>query len=415
MPNAFDFDNLLPTQTACLKAVLSRQHKRIIWVGAVRSGKGVGTANALIHLALHRWAAGQGNGQYIIAGATSGSFVRNNEAYLLEAAENAGLRLSPVGGVLPGYVLDPIGVRLFLFGGGNARSYMPLRGITADAAWIDEATLCDRRFIETAEERLSFSGSQIIVTTNADAPAHWLKADWIDEPGVTEPGRQAWENSLFLLSDFAENTYYPDDRRQHLLGQNPASAHYQRNIGNTWAGVEGLVYPIPPNAIVNESYTPLGYAFIDPATAGRTAALLFVRRPDGGYLVADEYYHDGDKQGRLTDAEHWQRIKARWQLARVFIDPAAAAFRQVVAANDYTPYLANNAWLPGVQATNNALYDGKLTINSRCVNLLACCAALQWNDRGTQSKPGTPDDLPDCLRYGAMHFFPHGYSTLLGR
>lgn len=413
MPN-INLDGLLPGQRKCLRLVMSQDWKRVIWFGSIRSGKGVGVANALMHLALRRWADGTGVNQYAVAGATAGSFMRNNENYLMQAAEHIGSKLTPVGGPKPGYILEPGIARFYLFGGGNTRSFHPVRGLDLDGAWIDEATLCDKQFVQTCEERLSYPQSQIILSTNTDAPSHFIKTEWIDEPAERGDLRYpAWEKTRIIATDFHENTYYPEEQRQHFLAQNPASTNYQRAIMNIWAGAEGLVYPIPTESVVDVDTPLIGDVFIDPATAGRTAALLFVKRPQGGYIVADEYYHDGDKQGRLTDAEHWSRIKGKWDIGNVWVDPAAANFRAVISRDDKTPRLANNAWLAGVQITNNALFGGDLTIHRRCANLISCCAGLQYNARGTNSLPGTPDDLPDCLRYGATNKFPRSTAILL--
>ena len=202
-------------QAEALRVAHDPEYNLLIWTGAIRSGKGVGTANAIIDLAIRNALQGIGNGEYILGGATSSSFMRNNEPYLIDIASQAGLRLVPRSRPTPHYDLSGM-AKFHIFGGGNKRSYHALRGMTAHSAWIDETTLCDELFVTTVLERCSFDDSQVVLTHNADSPTHWLKADWIDAD---------LEGSYILDSDFDENIYYSDERRGLLRGS--SSPHLQ--------------------------------------------------------------------------------------------------------------------------------------------------------------------------------------------
>ena len=102
---------------------------------------------------------------------------------------------------------------------------------------------------------------------------------------------------------------------------------YKKMLQNVLGRVAGgLIYPIDLSHTVDEPFEPVGRVFLDAGTAGVTAALLYVPRGDG-WLVADEYYHDANKEGQptmgsiLTGLRRRAGIPLSWD-----VDPAAASF-----------------------------------------------------------------------------------------
>lgn len=402
MATLVDLNRLTRGQKQLLK--LKKKHHLIVWYGAVRSGKGVGASNWIIDSAVQAALRDEGNRQHILAGASMSSFVRNNEQYMDDIAKQAGLKFRfKSDHIGPHY--DMSGIKFYVFGGDNKRSFYPVRGITAHHAWVDEVTLCNQMFVETIMDRLSFGDSKIVLTTNTDSPLHWLKMDYIDQP---IPGKK------ILTSNFDENFHYSDVRRGILKKLNPHTAHYKRAIGNLWAGSEGLIIPILEEHYHKYEGQPIGDVFLDPGTAGITAALLFVRIGPKQFVVADEYYHIGDKQGRLTDEQHIDRILAKgWQIRSFFGDPAGASMKAAASKKGLYPQNAPNDFEKGVQAINNALYSGHIKIdNTKCKNLLTEAAGYIWNPQGTRPVT-TPDHLMDCLRYGGLKHFPAYTATLM--
>ena len=239
-------DDLLPTQ----KRVLGLSDKLIIWIGSIRGGKGVGTANKMIRLMIHNLLNDSPCNAYALAGQSHMSFIRNNEGYIADIAYQAGLDFRTHDNT---YILSIPGTSLkatcYIFGGGNARSYHNLRGITIHSGWIDEATLCDPQFVTTMIERCTFADSQVIMTSNADRPNHWLKTDYLDI-GVGK----------HIESGFDENWHYSDVRREEIRNLNPFSSNHKRAIENIWAGDEGLVYVIPET--VKGEYPPVEQSFL---------------------------------------------------------------------------------------------------------------------------------------------------------
>lgn len=402
---------LNPTQRQLLAAVRAGYHDQYIWIGPVRQGKGVGSAVAIIDAAIRTCEGGASidDNQWILAGNTQTSFIRNNAGYLQDAARRNGLSwryTSNLDGRGPGFLLGGDVARLFLFGGDNQASFQTVRGVTARGAWIDEATLVDDHFFETVIERFSFDDCFLIATSNADAPLHWLKVDYIDS---------APDTTLVLLSDFDENQYYSDVRRERLRALDPHTPNYKRQINNEWAADAGLIINIPDKALTDEPFPLRGDIVIDPGVGSTTAALLFVQR-SYGWLVAAEYYHNADSMGyRLTEAEHLERILHMWTPNQIIIDPAGAPMRQAARNLGFSARFvkrADNDFDVGVQVVNNVLHSGELKVHNGCSTLMLECATYKWNERERQPEPG-PDHLADCIRYGAMDKFPRAAARFI--
>ena len=398
------------TQRKLLKAVRAGDHDMYIWVGAIRQGKGVGSAIALVDAAIRVAEGGDGidDNEWIVGGNTQTSFMRNNEGYLADCARMNGLRwryTSNLDGRGPGFLLGGDVARMFLFGGDNAASFQKVRGITARGAWIDEATLVDEQFFQTAIERFSYDDAFMIATSNADNPLHWLKVNYMDS---------APETTLALTSDFDENQYYSDVRRERLKALDPHTPNYKRAILNEWAADAGLIINIPDSALTTERFPTRGTIVIDPGVGSTTAALLFVPREGDKWLVAAEYYHNADAEGyRLTEAEHLDRILHKWPNPdRMVIDPAGAPMRQVAMERGIPVSYAKNDFDVGVQVVNNVLHTGGIRVHEGCHTLRLECATYKWNERERQPEPG-PDHLADCLRYGAVDKFPTAYAQAI--
>ena len=398
-------DALNPSQNRILS--LAKDSSLIVWSGAVRSGKGVGTAVWLASLALARFAETARPANFICAGATVGSFLANNEEYIHDICAQAGVESRFATQPTHRIVLALNGARiasLRVYGGGNARSHFSLRGLTAHSAWIDEATLCHENFVRTAIQRCSFADSRVVLTTNAGTPTHYIKRDYIDT-----------RSAILLETDFHENIHYSAERRSEMLALNPHTADYARAIQNRWAADEGAIIPILPEHCDDATYEPSslkgGEVYLDPGTAGTTAALLLVPTAYG-WLVADEYYHDGARVGRLTDEEHLRRISARWAVRRLTIDPAAASMRAQATRMGMFNAMAKNEFEAGVQSANNALHAGRVRIRSSCRNLLSESGGYIWNAGGTAPIVGAPDHLMDCLRYACHDKYPTSFSAV---
>lgn len=400
-------DELNPSQHAIIS--VARDNPLTVWAGAIRSGKGVGTARWLIRQAMRASAIHGRHLNHIVAGTTVASFLSNNEDYIRDIAEAAGLEFTYTTKrgrqrIILSYD-DVEFAQLHVLGGGTARSHFSLRGLTAHSAWIDEATLVHEDFTRTVIQRCSFDDSRVVLTTNAGVPTHYIKRDYMDTGAAA-----------LLETDFMENRHYSDTRREEMLKLNPHTSDYARSIRNQWTADEGAIIPILPEHLDHASYPAshllTGDVVMDPGTAGITAALLFVPTKYG-HLVADEYYYDGQRQPRLDDRTHIVNIARKWRIRRLLIDPAAAGMKQAASALGFMPINANNRFEAGVQSANNALYAGMVKIRPNCRNLIAESGGYVWNPAQRAPVPTAPDHLMDCLRYGIIDLYPTHWSMII--
>ena len=383
---------LYGTQTKAVRAILSRQYRTVCWTGIAGSGKGLSTARGMMALAVLNHSEGIGNGQYGLAGQSVPTFERSNGLYLRQAAEWLGIKLVRRGGVSdrPRYEIPGV-AEFLLYGGGKRGTADVIRGLDASAIWMDEASVLDEEFIDMAYSRLRTENSQMIMTQNATVPTHFVKREIIDNP----PPR-----TRLLFSKWPEDwQHIPMDIQESLRSGNPNSAHYRRLFANEWCVDSGLVYDIPYT--VDYDYVPKGNVVIDPGTRA-CAALLVVPLGGGRWLVADEYYHT-EAMGRRTQPEHWAAIRGRWpSLDRVYVDSAAAEFRELVHRDGYWVGKVRKGFEENARVINDLMHGGIVEIHQNCKILIGSAQSVLWNRDGTASKPRDEvggDHETDCLAY----------------
>jgi len=79
----------------------------------------------------------------------------------------------------------PKNIRIEVIGGNDDSAEERVRGMTAQALFIDEATLSPKNFFQQCCGRLSAGKGYKIMTTNPDEPTHWLKTGYMDNPNLS--------------------------------------------------------------------------------------------------------------------------------------------------------------------------------------------------------------------------------------
>jgi phage terminase large subunit len=182
------------------------------------------------------------------------------------------------------------------------RSIGPDGGI--DIAWMEEATEFDEGDYNAVNGRLrgrAAAWRQLILTTNPDAPTHWIYRRLI-------VGGEA----AVYYSTATDNTYNPDDYHDRL--NRLTGVDKDRLAGGQWVQAQGLVYsdvwsdgPDDGNVTEAADYVPdggpLSWAVDDGYAGERDSAtglftanshprvfLLVQRRADGRLCVVAEHY-----------------------------------------------------------------------------------------------------------------------------
>jgi PBSX family phage terminase large subunit len=369
-------------------AFLKADDKRLnILSGSVRSGK---TYVSLLKFAL-TVANTPLNYEFLMAGKTITTLKRNCLGLLYNlVGDGLQYSLSQKQGTLCGH-------KLYFEGANDERSESKIRGMTLGGAYIDELTQIPESFYGMLLSRLSLPGAKLYATTNPDSPNHYVKAKILDNE---ELDLANWhfviDDNTFLDKEFVEN-----QKTEHT------GVFYDRFILGKWVVAEGLVYPMFNKAfhVVMTEARPYERYWIsaDYGTANPCVFSLWGLSA-GVYYLADEYYHDGRKDGQRTDDEHYaalERLAGKLKISQVFIDPSAASFIELIRRRGrFTVIKANNAVIDGIRECGTALSKGLVKFNDCCEKSIAEFGLYSWDEKSREDRPVKEfDHFCDSFRY----------------
>lgn len=402
----------LPLSRKQLRSIGRATARINIWHGAVRSGK---TIASLLAFVIAVAAAGP-SGLIIICGRSLQTIERNVLEPLMDRALFGPLarHVHHTRGATTAVIL---GRTVHLIGAADSRAEGRLRGLTAQIAYVDEATLLPEAFWTQLLARLSVPGARLLATTNPDGPRHWLKVGYLDR--VRDLDLRAWH---FRLAD------NPSLSPAYVAA---LSAEYvglwrRRMIDGAWCVAEGAIYDMWDEArhVVTELPEMRRYWLgIDYGTVNPFAAVLLGDGVDGRLYAVAEWRHDSRAAHRqMTDAQYSAAVRA-WlaELGIVpewtFIDPSAASFiRQMWEDGHPGVTRANNAVTDGLRATSAALGADLLAVHESCEGLRTELPGYSWDPRAAaqgEDKPIKVDDHScDALRY-VVHSTAHEWRHLL--
>lgn len=321
------------------------------------------------------------------------------------------------------------GDRLFMYPGNSTLYYggmkddaqrEALRSIGQDGAldfvWIEEAnafTIDDFEEIVTRMRGKAAPYTQIVLTTNPDAPNHWINQRLI-------LGQQA----AVYYSSANDNPYNPPEYREKLAMLTGTRALRLRE--GRWVQSEGAIYPdfslefnvsaqaeylshLPVTWGVDDGYAEgegVGYASYHPRVV-----LFGQQTQQGGMAIFDEYYVTGELSERTLDYVLTQKVYARPEVA--YIDSSAVEFKQRLWERDIYTAGATHRVAEGIKNVRRLVSDGQgirlLTIHPRCVNLIREMQSYRYAPNSVSVDVGEPKPLklddhgPDALRYMTWH------------
>ncbi len=375
-------------------------HRFNIWVGSVRAGKTYSSIRALIHFLQNG-----PPGDAMIIGVNRGTIQRNVITTLYKL-----LGFPPPS---PMSTKDNLyGRDVYFVGAPDVSAVTTIQGSTLAMAYVDEATCIPETFWKMLETRLSVPGARLFATCNPEGPAHWLKKQYIDRPGIHDI--VVWQ---FTLDD---NPILDEDYKKAIRASF-TGMFYKRYILGEWALAHGAIYDNydHDNEYVNEFPPPSYYIVgIDYGTTNATAAVLCAITPNKWpqIRVEAEYYYDSANKGRSkTDAELVRDIKefiAHKNVSAIYIDPAAASFKIALRQADLPVIDANNDVLLGIKIVSKFIAGKNLVIHKSCQTLREHIQSYSWDpkaaDRGEDKPIKHNDHSLDSLRYACCSAFPQG-------
>ncbi|APD18643.1 terminase [Streptomyces phage Mojorita] len=383
-----------------------------LWHGSVRSGK---TIASLLAFVIAVATAGP-SGLIIIVGRSLQTIERN----VLEPLQDASLfgplarHIVHTRGATTATILGRV---VHLIGAADARAEGRLRGLTAQLAYVDEATLMPEAMWTQLLARLSVPGARLYATTNPDSPRHWLRTQYLDR--LDELDMRAWH---FRLAD-----------NPSLSAEYIASLHAEytglwrrRMIDGAWVVAEGAIYADWDEARHVVDTLPemrrhvLG---IDHGTTNPFSAVLLGIGTDDRLYACAEWRHDGRATHRaMTDYQYSAAVRAWLDELDVvpewtFVDPSAKSFSTQLWQDGHPGVArADNTVADGIRSVASLLAADRLLVHQSCEGLLGELPGYSWDPAATLRGEDAPlkinDHSCDALRY-AIHSTSHEWRHLL--
>ena len=384
-------------------SMLEADARANLWHGSVRSGKTVGSLLRTCDYVATSAPPGAG----LISGKTERTIRRNVIDNLREMLGYSAVRVN--WGKGEGYLL---GRKFYIAGANDERSEDKIRGHTLAWGYGDELTLWPESFYRMFMSRLSVKGAKFFGTTNADAPLHWLKKNYIDRSAELD-----LKHFHFNIDD----NRYLDPVFVAALKKEYTGLWYKRFIDGLWVLAEGVIWDMFDLDVHVVDKLPDGlyqyWLTIDYGTAAPFVALLLAHGRDkmtdreALYVVAEWRWDSKERKRQLTDAEYSSRLK-KWlrtlnvSISGCFVDPSAVSF--ILQLNkDKFPRVqrADNAVDDGLRGVGTVLGARRLFIHRRCLEgLVAEIVGYMWDEAKQEKGEDAPvkvnDHGPDALRYG---------------
>ena len=383
---------------------MSGAYDGIIADGAIRSGKTLAMTIGFI-----LWAMNSFSGQnFAICGKTIGSVERNILVWLRQILPGRGYRLSENRSMnLLTVSRGGHSNRFYCFGGKDEGSQDLIQGMTLAGVFMDEVALMPESFVLQATARCSVEGSKWWFNCNPGSPYHWFKRDWIDR---AEERRLLYKH--FSMKDNLSLSPEMIARYENMYN----GVFYRRYVLGEWCAAEGLVYPMfdrechvgRPQEQAERYFLSCDYGTHNPFALG----LISVRQTARGtvYCIEREFYHDGRKNGQLTDSQYADRLERfaggevrKEEGGYVIVDPSASSFIAELRRRGWKVVKANNDVSEGIRLVAETLTAGRLMIDSCCLSTLKEFSAYMWDNNAAAKGEDKPikqnDHAMDMLRY----------------
>jgi len=301
---------------------------------------------------------------------------------------------------------------LYFVGAPDVSAVTTIQGSTLAFALVDECSCIPEPFFKMLETRLSVPGAQMFVTCNPEAPAHYLKKQYLDRPDIHDIVH--W---TFTLDD----NPVLDEAYKKAIKASFTGVWYKRFILGEWCQASGAIFPDfdHDNIYTHPHPSPTYYLVgVDYGTTNPTAAVLCAVTPNKWpqIRVEEEYYYDAGKTGvPKTDAQLVNDIKkfiSYRNVTAIYVDPAAASFKIALRNEDLPVVDANNDVLLGIKTMSKFISGKNIVVQQGCKTLIEQIQSYAWcpkaQDRG-EDKPIKKDDhICDGLRYALTPFLQSG-------
>lgn len=225
-----------------------------------------------------------------------------------------------------------------------------------DMIWLEEASQFSEADFNELLPRLrgkAASWRQFVLSTNPDAPAHWINTRLIN-------GREAH----VYYSSAKDNPHNPPDYLSTLSML--TGVQKLRLVDGLWVQAEGAVYSLydpqyhlvdapPPDDQIKYYIAGVDWGFTNPGVLQVWAVDY-----DGRMCLVDETYKTGELvTGEKGSDGFWlqeaKRVKAQYNVKRFVCDPSEPAYIETFKRAGLNAIGADNAIRPGIDSVNARL------------------------------------------------------------
>lgn len=286
-----------------------------------------------------------------------------------------------------------------------------VRSMSLDIVWMEEATRFNEPDFNELLARMrgnAASWRQIVLTTNPDAPSHWIKRRLID-------GLEAH----VYMSAATDNPHNPDQYHAALSAM--TGIQRQRLLEGRWTQAEGVIYDnwshenITPDADYTPAHGAIYWGMDDgyvhgggPGTASYHPRVVLLAQITavGGLNVFAEYYRTLEL-AETTIAN--VRALDYPDPELVYVDSSAAELRARLSSIGIMNIGATHVVSEGIKTLRRMICDGNgqrlFRVHPRCANLIRELQTYRYSDSTAGVNAGEPkpekteDHGPDSARY----------------
>ena len=327
-PNKFKFKPFSKQQQRLIHwwrpGLVSSENDFVIADGSIRSGKTIACIIGFL-----TWSQEMFEGEsFILAGKTMGALKKNVVRPMLQILEAWGWSYT--------YIRSGTDARIeigsnvyYLYGANTEAAQDALQGLTAAGAYLDEAALFPRSFIDQAIGRCSVDGWKVWMNCNPEGPHAYIKEEFIDK---------ATEKRVYRLHFVMDDnlTLSVDRKEAYRRAWSPGSVFYKRFILGLWVAADGLIYQqfadnvkqylVDPKWMEENEviYATIGVDFGGTKSAHSFTLTGFTR----GYkqvVVLDEYYckkRINPKQLQDDFIDFVRRAQSKYKVYEAYCDSA---------------------------------------------------------------------------------------------
>lgn len=308
-----------------------------------------------------------------------------------------------------------LGRDVMIVGANNEAAVTKIQGRTLAGAYVDEASTLPESYFNMLYSRLSVSGAQMWLTSNPEAPAHWLKVNWLDRARLwidqdgTEHVREDGIDLVRVSFKLEDNTNLPAEYVERIKATY-SGLWYRRYILGEWCIAAGAIYEDwdPALHVVPADQLPdiahLIAVGIDYGTTNPTRGVLLGLSSESTprLVLLDEWAPE-----RATDANLSLSYR-RWIGTRepqwVAVDPSAASFKLQLFTDGLDNVMnGSNAVASGIRVVASLLKAGRLIVSDACSALIAEIPGYCWDPKATERGEDEPikenDHSCDAMRY----------------